>query len=97
MNSLGLFQFLYGEYLGYGSASKKESHMLFLHHNVGMLHEITCTVNTQSNEPFSKRALVQNLSRETALSKPSPSAEIFVAEGKGSLCNYVIFFIVFQS
>ena len=31
-------QFLYGEYHGYGSNSKKESHMLFLHHNVGMLH-----------------------------------------------------------
>ena len=28
-------QFLYGEYLGYGSASKKESHMLFLHHKEG--------------------------------------------------------------
>ncbi|CAH3115558.1 unnamed protein product [Porites lobata] len=33
-------QFLYGEYLGYGSNSKKESHMLFLHHNVaiGLYH-----------------------------------------------------------
>ncbi|XP_078370920.1 protein pigeon-like isoform X2 [Oculina patagonica] len=33
-------QFLYGEYLGYGSASKKESHMLFLHHKeaIGLYH-----------------------------------------------------------
>ncbi|XP_020618690.1 protein pigeon-like isoform X2 [Orbicella faveolata] len=33
-------QFLYGEYLGYGSVSKKESHMLFLHHKeaIGLYH-----------------------------------------------------------
>lgn len=33
-------QFLYGEYVGYGSSSKKESHMLFLHHKeaIGLYH-----------------------------------------------------------
>ena len=30
-----IFKFLYGEYVGYGSSSKKESHMLFLHHKEG--------------------------------------------------------------
>ena len=30
-----VLKFLYGEYLGYGSTSKKESHMLFLHHKEG--------------------------------------------------------------
>ncbi|PFX31262.1 gamma-secretase-activating protein-like isoform X2 [Stylophora pistillata] len=33
-------QFLYGDYAGYGSSSKKESHMLFLHHKeaIGLYH-----------------------------------------------------------
>ncbi|XP_032223008.2 gamma-secretase-activating protein isoform X1 [Nematostella vectensis] len=60
-NTYQRVQFLYGEYQGYGSFSKKESHMLFLHHKeaIGLYHIPLATVEERgmimSSQPRTER------------------------------------------